>query len=140
MDAPEPGRGPVVRFFWGASGTGKSVAAYNRGIELDGAYWVPHTKGYHWYPDYDAAEHPLVIFDDFDSNEMTWHTFKRLINWTPCKVETKGGFVDWRPKEIIFTCNADPTSFWGDHLCSPNEQSVWDNRVTEVRKFERDSE
>lgn len=133
----DPRRWPQVYILWGNSGTSKSTAARDKAG--DKAYHLPYSDNYKWWADYDPRLHDTIIIDDFDPLNMKWHFFKRMINWTPCKVETKGGFVELTARRFILTCNTPPEQWWEHERSAPAEASVFARRVPDRRIYHFDT-
>jgi len=88
---------------WGVTGSGKTTLAVRRGaspVFYDGSF-------FHGY----SGEEEVVLFDEFDYTKMPRNLLLQLLDRHPCKVNVKNGTVNWRPREVIFTSNFDP-SFW----------------------------
>lgn len=96
-----------VHVYWGKTGTGKT---YRASTENPGACWIspPQPGQPYWFDNYSGEE--CAIFDEFYGH-MALPFFLVLIDAYPLKVPTKGNFVGWVPKKIVFTSNRDP-QFW----------------------------
>lgn len=94
---------PVVHVLYGPTGTGKSkwcMDTYPR------AYWKSQDQ---WWDDYDNDE--TVIFDEF----YGWIKFSillRICDRYPLKLERKGGFINFKSKNLIFTSNVKPDEWY----------------------------
>lgn len=96
-------------------------------------YWHP---GGRWYDGYDPHVHKIVVFDEFDPLTMTWAQFKQIINWTPLRVERKGGVIEFCSPYVVFTLNSI-FGLYATERSMPEEESVWNNRVSGVWRFEQ---
>ena len=95
------------RWYYGASGTGKSKLART---DNPGAYIKLNNK---WWDGYDGED--VVIIDDFDKYDiaLSGH-LKRWSDHYPFPAEFKGGVKVIRPKRIIVTSNYSPEEIWED--------------------------
>lgn len=94
---------PNVFVCQGPTGTGKSKWAMET---FPNAYWKQRSN---WWDGYQA--HESVVIDEF----YGWLPFDlclRLCDRYPVMVETKGGNVHFVAKNIIFTSNSLPSSWW----------------------------
>lgn len=113
LSQPSRSAPPVVVWFWGPTGTGKTRCAFKCGRALarldqrsDSDIWIS-SGGLRWFDGYDGQL--VAIFDDFRAKHVTSFAFLlRLLDRYPIDVEFKGGFVKWVPKYIFITCPYDP--------------------------------
>lgn len=63
--------------------------------------------------DYDPINHETIVFDDFHGGSIKFSLVKQLMDEYPMTVQTKGGFVPFRPKHIVFTSQTNPNSWYG---------------------------
>lgn len=82
---------------WGDTGVGKSRWAKSY---FPNSYVKPINNK--WWDGYD--EHEVVIMDEF-YGWLKYTTILQLLNGLEAQVETKGGFINFRPKLIVFTSN-----------------------------------
>lgn len=94
--------------FIGPTGTGKTRAAAEW-CEEQGMtpYWKDGTK---WWDRYEGEE--VVIWDEFYGHCYKFSDLLRLTDRYPFQVETKGGYVEFTSKIIIFTSNQDPSDWY----------------------------
>lgn len=107
-----------VKVYFGATGTGKSRKAH----EEDQITWTH--GGDRWFDGYQGQE--VVLFDDF-AGVTSGITFRKLLQLTdryPLTVPIKGGFVNWRPRVIIFTTNLHPREWFPLEDYSPLERRI----------------
>jgi len=133
----EPGRDPddpyppVIRWYWGSTGTGKSAAAFAEAKRDYGAdvWWA--NGSLEWFDGYDR--HKAAVLDDF---RPSWKHAKlphvlRLFDRYPLRVAYKGGYRQWVPEVIWVTCPQPPENCFLD--CGEEIEQLL-RRVT-VTKF-----
>jgi len=115
-------------FVIGPSGTGKSRWAKQNYPE---AYWKDGTK---WWDDYDGQE--TVVWDEFYAFCCKFSDLLRLLDRNPMMVETKGGYVQFTSRRIIFTSNQDPSEWYN---AERTHQMSWDQNPLHrrIREFGR---
>ncbi len=125
---------PVVRWYWGATGTGKSRAAHAEATESGERVYRaigPSARGGRWWWDgYDG--HKYVIIDDFRPSWCGLSFMLNLLDRFGMRVECKGGSRSFRATSIWITCPKHPESCYvesGEDV----EQLV--RRVTEIKEF-----
>jgi len=123
----EPKRSFVteVYWFWGATGTGKSKAAWE---EAGPDAYSP--VSYKWWDGYDGHEH--VILDDIRSDFCSFNQFLQLFDRYPLRVECKGGSRQLLAKKIWVTSPYDPPAFF---QMESEAISQLTRRITLVRAF-----
>lgn len=99
---------PVVYWFYGPTGTGKTATAIAMRKTPDG-YWISGETG-RWFQAYCGQE--LAIFDDIRKDFAKFRVWLRLLDRYPYEVEVKGGSVAWNPSRIVITAPTDPREFW----------------------------
>ncbi len=88
----------IVIVLWGGSGYGKSSLAKWIGSQFTDVFWrSPKSE---WWDDY--AGQAVAVFDE-ETGDLPFDVMLRLMDNTPCRVKTKGGFTNWRPKVILIT-------------------------------------
>lgn len=92
-----------VVVFWGPTGTGKTMTAWQRWPKAYSVSWP--VGGTWWWQDYDGEE--TVICDEFAS-QIKLQTMLRFLDRTPFRVFYKGGSTQFRSKRIIICSNFDP--------------------------------
>ena len=120
-----------VEWYYGPTGTGKSrLAAESAGPDayrkFPGKWWDGYTDQAH------------VIFDDFRKN---WCTFNELLLWFdryPCRVETKGGSVQFSARKIWVTCHKSPRELYVDSLSGEEREDIEQliRRISKVTHFD----
>lgn len=106
---------------YGAPGTGKSFAAAT--LAGTDCYVKPANK---WWSDY--TQQKVVICEEF-YGYLSPHMVLRLLDHGPLILETKGGHTKFNSKEVIFTCNDHPSTWW------PNATISNDVRQALARRF-----
>ncbi len=117
-----------VIVLWGSTGIGKSRLA----AELcPSAFYYSNTKG-SWFDGYDGTSD--VIFDDFYGN-LPRHLWLQLCDRYPCRVESKGGMINFAPKTIIFTSNKPPWEWYHDKEGTLMPWAELERRISETYTF-----
>lgn len=98
---------PFVRWYWGASGTGKTRLAYEESDKDN--RWISG-KNLKWFDGYDA--HTNVIIDDFRGDFCTFHELLRLLDRYEIRVENKGGSRQFKPVDIWITSCYPPDAVY----------------------------
>lgn len=117
---------PEVYIRYGAAGAGKTRFVYDN---YDDVYSMPDLTA-KWAGTYNGQ--PTVLFDDVESgNVPPLSLFKKITDRYPIQVQTKGGFVWWKPKRIFFTSNHDYTKWW-PNMTAEDKAAVL-RRVTSIK-------
>lgn len=95
---------PEVRWYYGATGTGKSRTAHE---EMPEAYVWTTPK---WWDGYDA--HEDVIIDDFRKNMCTFSELLKILDRYSYSIETKGGTRSLLARRITITCPFHPADVY----------------------------
>jgi len=98
---------PLIKWFWGDTGTGKTKRAYEESDPLERYVTMGTGK---WWDGYDAHKH--VIFDDFRGDFSTFHMLLRLLDRYECRVECKGGSRQFKPTHIWITSCYPPNRIY----------------------------
>ena len=115
-----PDRDFKSRVIWisGPTGSGKSTLASRFKPEL-GRWWKPDSSI--WFDGYNRE--PIVIWDDIRRHPSVGSAvFLRIMDRYPCRVQCKGGYKQWAPKWLIFTCPLTPTKYFQEYLGEDLEQ------------------
>lgn len=131
----EPKPVPVVSWYWGDTGTGKTRAAYEMMSE-DNIYIQngPNSRnGAMWWDGYMGQK--VVVLDDYRPWWCPFSFLLRLLDRYPIQVQVKGGFVNFIPEQIIVTTpqNIEQT-FTGDYR-TPEDLAQVKRRVHHVKHF-----
>lgn len=116
---------PMVLWFWGETGTGKTRTAY----EMLGSRVYTCMGTGKWFDGYDA--HEDVLIDDMRENFMSYNDFLRFIDRYAYRVETKGGTRQFLAKRIIITTPLHPNVLFTTKECI--NQVI--RRIDEIRYF-----
>lgn len=100
-----------MSWYWGDTGTGKSKKAYE-GLDSDQVLFIAKSGQQLWFDGYRGQRR--VVFDDFRKDWCTFHYLLQLLDRYPIDVPVKGGFVPWRPGEIVITCPQHPRDLYTD--------------------------
>lgn len=96
---------PVVYWYWGPTGTGKSRTAWaEAGPD---AYPKDHTK---WWDGYDRHEN--VVIDDFRDSWWSITEMLTLLDRYPRRIECKGGSRQFLARNIWVTSARDPSTLY----------------------------
>ncbi len=132
FEPPREGR-PIVHWWHGSTGTGKSYAARKAALALfahDDIYYA-NANG-KWFNGYDR--HPAVIINDL---RYDWKKFADLLMFldeNPYRVETKGGMRQFVATHIWITCPRKPADEY-KYTCDEDlEQLI--SRCRSVRLFD----
>lgn len=117
---------PYVRWFYGATGTGKSKEAYE--LLGDDCYTCLSTGK--WFEGYDAHEN--VIIDDMRKDFMKFHELLRLLDRYQMRVECKGGSRQFVARNIIITSAYHPAKMFDTR--EDIKQLL--RRIDEIKMFE----
>ena len=88
---------PEVFWVHGKTGTGKTKYFYDH-FDDDRWVWTPHMGT--WFDGYDGQSN--VLFDDY-RGEFTFGMLLSLLDRYECKVQVKGGMVQFTPRFIVIT-------------------------------------
>lgn len=97
---------PYVRWFWGATGTGKTREAH----KILGADCYTAMETNKWWEGYDAHEN--VIIDDMRGDFAKFHVLLRLLDRYEYRLEIKGGSRQFLARNIIITSCHHPNDMF----------------------------
>lgn len=122
---------PVVRWFWGPTGSGKSHAAATEsiGLELGEVYWH---QGGQWFDGLDG--HKVMVMDEFRPKDTPLNKLLRLLDRNAFRVPFKGGFRQMRCTHIFITCPRSPMQCYEDE---GEDIAQLTRRIHEIREFTR---
>lgn len=121
-----PTQDPVVHWWFGPTGTGKSRTAY----ELwPAAYWKMNSK---WWDAYSGETH--VIMDDFrPSADLPFNMMLRILDRYPLRVEAKGTSFPLSATNFLITTTKRPELLWEGKTDEAINQLL--RRITTIREF-----
>lgn len=119
---------PIVKWFYGASGTGKSFTAFKEARAIEEPY-VANDNSI-WWDGYDAGH--CVIIDDIRQDWKKFSDLIKLLDENPYKVEVKGGYRMFKAEHIWITCPRHPCVLFDD-IDEDLEQLT--SRIDEIRWF-----
>lgn len=137
-DLLAPGRDPtlppIVLWFWGPTGTGKSRVATELGT-ANGGYWLSRGGGdLKWFDGYEGQ--PFAILDDFRSKKCSFAQLLRILDRYPIQLEVKGSHTNWNPSTIIVTCPYTPERCFEERLkYRPEDIRQLTRRLVAVLEF-----
>lgn len=115
---------PMVKWYWGPTGTGKTKMAME---ELEDPYIAMATSK--WWEGYDAHEN--VIIDDMRGDFCKFHELLRMLDRYAYRIETKGGSRQFLAKTIIITSCYPPDKMFDTR--EDIQQLI--RRIDEVKEF-----
>lgn len=127
-------RNLLVKWYYGATGTGKTRQAIEEGMD---DYWLSGEK-LKWFDGYDGQK--VAIIDDLRADSCQWGYLLRLLDIYPVTVEIKGGHANWCPDIIIITAPVMPEELFKNH----QTDQVWDKidqlkrRIHVFRNFDEE--
>lgn len=117
-----------VYWFYGECGTGKSRTAWES-REKEAVYEL-FDHGGRWFDGYDGQ--PVVILDDLSRGELPVAVFLRLADRYPCRVQVKGGTVEFIGRRIYVTSQFHPC---GAFDCSGEQMEAVLRRIDKLVHF-----
>lgn len=119
---------PLVRWFFGAPGTGKSFTAHHL---LGEDVYVQALATFDWWPGYHGQEN--VLLDEFRAKKCPLSTLLSLLDRYSCQVAYKGGNCNFMGRHIIITSPFAPHDVYGDV-----KEDMWQlyRRIDEIWLFE----
>lgn len=124
---------PVVLWFYGETGTGKTRTAIELAEEAGCSYWLSHGEKLQWFDGYTGQEYAII--DDFRRNMCTFNFFLRLTDRYTLQVPVKGGFTNWIPKVIIITSPIDRDEAYEYFDQNTRETKTWDKSNQLARRI-----
>lgn len=118
---------PLVYWFYGDTGTGKSRTAYE--MANGDSYTKDNSK---WWNGYEQQK--TIIIDDIDLNTWEERDLLQLLDRYPYQGQTKGGYVQINSPTIIITADKYPrksSKFYTKQLL---------RRITKIVNFQKDGE
>lgn len=108
-----------VYVFYGSPGTFKSTAAH-RFAQLFTVVRPRHSGDGVWFDGYQPNLHRAALLDDF-YGWMPFNNLLELLDRYGCRVQVKGGTVQWKPQSICITSNTSPERWYNynEHMHYP---------------------
>lgn len=119
---------PMVRWFWGPGGSGKTYAAR----ELLGEDRWEITGDLKYLGDYDGEEN--VLFDDFRDYNCELTTFLKLTDNGPYNARVMYGYKQFLGRNIVITSPYHPRDMWKQ---TGEEAYQWLRRIDEIKEFKK---
>lgn len=121
---------PVVHWFHGPSGTGKTSTAYNDAMAKYGRVHIQNAAS-HWWQGYDA--HEAVIIDEVRAGSaINFVALLPLLDRYPCTIECKGASRQFLAREIWLTSPFDPLTMY--HRGEEEVRQLL-RRISEIKLF-----
>lgn len=117
---------PIVRVYWGPTGTGKTRRAFQEAREKAGDnFFVKSIDSHQWWDGYQGQKH--VIFDEFDG-QIPITSLLTILDCNEVKLQVKGGMVNLLAHEFWFTSNKPYTAWYPN--CTQDQQEALKRRIT----------
>ncbi len=121
-----------VTIVWGAAGTGKTRYAMQ-------AFPSPYKlavfgEGTDFFGDYRPQEHQTVVADDYYSS-WKYTTWLAVCDRYPTEVHTKGGFLQFLARDMVFTSNLSPDEWYKVILAEPARRDSFFRRIHNIIHF-----
>lgn len=126
-EAPRAYAPREVIWYYGATGTGKTMAVFDACPEIF------RPLSYKWWDGYDG--HKTVLVDDIRPEWCTFDQILKLTGEAPFKIETKGGSRQAMYDRIFITSPDHPKDVWATH----EDKAQLLDRITIVKQFTGDS-
>lgn len=94
---------PIVKWFWGATGTGKTEMAFKMFKDED--YYVCMDTG-QWWEGYDGQEN--IIIDELREDFMKYPQLLKLLDRYEYRIQVKGSSRQFKGRNIIITSHFHP--------------------------------
>jgi len=103
---------PEVIWLWGPTGTGKSKAAVKKYWSNEPFYMWSPLNG-QWWDRYDGEK--KIILDEFRGTpHFELEKMLTILDWKPCIIPYKGGFVNIQADKFIITSPYPPRVVYRD--------------------------
>lgn len=128
---------PIVHYYFGKTGTGKTWAAFEEAKWKwgDENVWFNH-KTDDWFDGYRGQD--AVILDDIRSNTWRFEFLLRLLDRYYLEVPIKGGHARWIPREIWITAPGEPRDIYKNHSTGESYDDIdqLERRIDDCKCFE----
>lgn len=100
---------PLFFWFWGPTGTGKSLNAFRvANLLCPTNYWTLPQRELKWWDGY--SQQDCVVIDEFRDTQLALSQLLRLAGPHPMGVEVKGSTTHFNSSVVIITTDRDPRS------------------------------
>lgn len=119
---------PDIRWYYGASGTGKTRSVYD---EFDDDDIYPSNE-FKWWDGY--TQQPVILIDDMRKDYAKYHVLIKLIDRYPLQVSVKGTMSKIKSSTIIITSAYSPYNLY------ETREDLWQliRRITTIHLFHED--
>lgn len=121
---------PVVRWYYGPTGCGKSYSACMEATQLGVDYWMSTGKLDYWNG-YECEKY--VILDDFRPSHCDFATLLRWLDIYDVRVNTKYGHRALLAETIVITSSMHPAKLF-EYKTDENLNQLL-RRITEIKEF-----
>lgn len=118
---------PTVHWFFGESGSGKSLSAMRCIEQEDRPYYKCSSNG-KWWDGYDGEK--VVLIDDWRPDWCKYQDFLQILDLYEYKVEFKGGMRELEADTFYVTSPLDPVRCWKNE---DPKQLI--RRITDLRRY-----
>lgn len=116
-----------VSVYWGLTGTGKTMSAFQEDPDL--YKWSP-SEGTQWWDGYVGQK--TLLIDEFDG-KLKLQYLLAILDRYRLQLQVKGGFTHANWSRVIITSNLDPDGWYSEE--PPECRSALDRRISEVIQF-----
>lgn len=116
-----------VSVYWGSTGTGKTMSAFQEDPDL--YKWSP-SEGTQWWDGYTGQK--TLLIDEFDG-KLKLQYLLAILDRYRLQLQVKGGHTHAAWTRVIITSNIDPELWYQD--VSPECRAALDRRISEVIQF-----
>lgn len=128
---------PIVLWFYGPTGTGKTRTAIELAEESGHQHWISNDPDLKWFDGYHGQEYAII--DDFRRHGIKFSWVLRLLDRYPLLVQVKGGYVRWTPLVIIVTSPVCAKEAY-QYMDKDGELQEWDGIEQLLRRIDQEIE
>jgi len=122
---------PIVKWFCGPPGCGKTSAAIEEAIQICGDDWWKSSGNLKWWDGYFGQSG--VIIDDLRRDFCKFHELLGILDRYPYRVEYKGGSQMLKADHIWITCPKSPEELWEGRVDEDLKQLM--RRIDSVERW-----